>query len=281
MSTSRSMWSTPTRDRHFSSCSGSGPVSMSAIAPAERRSTASPWPTSHARMLQSVGRVNRPATEVSAALPARMPATTASRSTAAARTLCGFEMRAGRSHARHDDHRPDRQADGGESGHARPALEPRHLIARQRADGLRGAGDPRRGQPGDRCEPGLHPRQRRAQAGGEPDDRRDRCGRRRQQVRDDAVQRHRRCDDHQQRSARELRGERHRQGEGHRARHALRESGRERPGPQQQRAGRDRREREPQRPREPGIAHQQHSHGEARAPRCPRRFGRAARPAWR
>ena len=130
VSTSRSMRSTPDARRHASSGSGSGPVSMSAIAPAERRSTASPWPTSHARMLQSAGRVNRPATEASAAPPADDARD--DRQQRAPPPLVPLRCRGDPPGRRGTTTTaPIAMLDGGESGNARPALEPRHLIARK------------------------------------------------------------------------------------------------------------------------------------------------------
>ena len=67
--TSRSSRSTPSRSRQARSCSGSSPVSTSAVRPALRTSVASPCPTSHIATVQPVGTVARATTSGTATAP--------------------------------------------------------------------------------------------------------------------------------------------------------------------------------------------------------------------
>ena len=210
--------------------------------PAERSSTASPWPTSHASTLHVAGNVHRPATDVRATPPALVPATTATtqqrtprrcRSRRAASDLTATSA-------------PIATPSPASSAAPRPSLHPRDEVAGNRRHGLRRRRDPRRRHPRERGEAGLQHRHRGGEAGREPDDRRHRCGGRGQQVGEHPVDRHDRADEHEQRPARELRGERHRQRECERARQSARQAVRERACEQQKGCRRRRRQREPQ-----------------------------------
>ena len=90
-------------------------------APPSGASTASPWPTSHARMLQSVGRVNRPADRREGGAAGRgRPTTTPARRRRAIRTreLRSSARRADDEHARPPGpRREQRRAPGHPSSH--------------------------------------------------------------------------------------------------------------------------------------------------------------------
>ncbi len=110
----------------------------------------------------------------------------------------------------HHDDDPDRNAHHGQDDHARPALEPRHRPTREARHDLGGRRHPRRGNPREGGQPRGDQWDAGGQAGHQSENRTGGgCGTR-EDVGDDAVHRHRRCHEHQQRATGQLRRERDR-----------------------------------------------------------------------
>ena len=261
VSTSRSMRATPTRSRQAAERlrRGSGvdrarrrPRSGAGRRrPGRRRTRARSTPTAAS---------SGPPTEESAAPPPTTPATIASTTIA---TAMRVPRRAAPPGAERSDERPD--GDARERRAAATPGQPSSQGTGSPGSALKVSAVPAihdAGSQASAARPAWSQGSGAARQAASPTTVATRRRRRGEEIREHAVHRHARGDQHQERTARELGGERHRQRESESTRHPSLEACGKRAGEQQQRRRRGRREREAERAGQPRVGHEEHGDGE-------------------